>query len=86
MKNVKKYKNKNMSTKIYDFLNKEFKSNEAFTHLSFEGGKWTIPDNRLEDFYKLYFKEYQNENVHLIEKLNKDDVFKLFWDLEIPKG
>lgn len=46
----------NMSTKIYDFLNKEFRSNEAFTHLSFEGGRWTIPDNRLDDFYKLYFE------------------------------
>ena len=74
--------------KLTDFLNNKYKTNgETYSHLSFKGGKWFIPNDELEDFYIKYYKKIkqESEELSLIEKINSGEIFKLFFDLEIPK-
>jgi P4 family phage/plasmid primase-like protien len=66
----------------------KFKSNENLTHLSFEGGKYTIPDKSYDEFYKMYFDTLINgeESLSIIEKINEKTKFGFFLDIEVPKS
>jgi P4 family phage/plasmid primase-like protien len=76
-----------INTTIYDILNKNYKSeSEKYSHLSFIGGKWLIANDFLDAFYVKYFTRLGKEKMHLIEKINKKENFKLFFDLEVPKN
>lgn len=75
------------TTSIYDILNKNYKSEtEKYSHLSFIGGKWLIATEHLDAFYVKYFTRLGKEKMHLIEKINKKENFKLFFDLEVAKN
>jgi P4 family phage/plasmid primase-like protien len=73
---------------LIDYLNNKYKTNgDVYSHLSFKGGKWLIPNDELDDFYIKYYKKIkQDEDLSLIEKINSGEIFKLFFDLEIPKN
>ncbi len=73
---------------LIDILNNKYRTNgETYSHLSFKGGKWLIPNDELEEFYIKYYKRIKQdaEDLSLIEKINSGEIFKLFFDLEIPK-
>jgi hypothetical protein len=74
--------------KLIDLLNNKYRtSGDIYSHLSFNGGKWLIPNDELDDFYIKYYKRIkQDEDLYLIEKINSGEIFKLFFDLEIPKN
>lgn len=74
--------------KLIEFLNNKYKTNQnIYSHLSFNGGKWYIAEEDLEDFYIKYYKKIkEEENMSIIEKINEGDIFTLFFDLEIPKN
>ena len=59
------------------------------THLSFKNGKYNIPDNYADVFYKRYYQEMTFEekrrDLYLIEKVY-NSTFAYFLDLEIPKN
>ena len=59
------------------------------THLSFKNGKYNIPDNYADVFYKRYYQEMTNKekrnDLYLIEKVYNTN-FAYFLDLEIPKN
>jgi P4 family phage/plasmid primase-like protien len=59
------------------------------THLSFKNGKYNIPDNYADVFYKRYYQEMINmekrNDLYLIEKVYNSN-FAYFLDLEIPKN
>lgn len=59
------------------------------THLSFKNGKYNIPDNYADVFYKKYYQEMINlekrKDLYLIEKVYNSN-FAYFLDLEIPKS
>jgi P4 family phage/plasmid primase-like protien len=73
--------------KLIDILNNKYRTDKnIYSHLSFNGGKWYVPNDELEDFYIKYYKRIkENEDLSIIEKINQDDIFSLFFDLEIPK-
>lgn len=55
------------------------------THLSFNKGKYNVPDNKYNDFYKNYFKAMiAGEELYLIEKVYRSN-FAFFLDLDAPK-
>jgi P4 family phage/plasmid primase-like protien len=57
------------------------------THLSFNNGKYNVPDMNFDNFYKQYFKVIQNNNsekICLIEKIYNSN-FAFFLDLDVPK-
>lgn len=58
------------------------------THLSFNKGKYNVPDEKYEEFYKKYFDfittKHINEHVYLIEKIYNDK-FAFFMDIDIDK-
>lgn len=58
------------------------------THLSFNNGKYNVPDSHFDDFYKQYYNTINNknnsENLFLIEKIYNSN-FAFFLDLDIPK-
>lgn len=55
------------------------------THLSFNKGKYNVPDNKYHEFYKKYYQAYKaNEPLYLIEKVHSS-TFAFFLDLEAPK-
>jgi P4 family phage/plasmid primase-like protien len=56
------------------------------THLSFNNGKYNVPDNKYEEFYKKYYTEMINNNneLYLIEKVYNSN-FAYFLDLDLPK-
>lgn len=62
--------------------------NDEQTHLSFNKGKYNVPDNKLEEFYKNYYnviKEKGNpekDSLFLIEKVYNSN-FAFFLDLDI---
>lgn len=57
------------------------------THLSFNGGKYNVPDSKYDEFYKRYFNvisDVENEEVdslYLIEKVSNSN-FAFFIDLD----
>lgn len=75
--NVIKWKNY-----IYNFI-----SETDLTHLAFNGGKYKVPDNKYEEFYKNYYQQLINGNTELfiIEKV-QNCRFAYFLDIEVPKG
>jgi P4 family phage/plasmid primase-like protien len=53
--------------------------------LSFEKGKYNVPDEKYDEFYKLYFSAIKSgEELTLIEKISKSN-FAFFLDIETPK-
>ena len=63
-------------TDFKTYLNKFSKNSDSFqTHLSLTGGKYNVPDEEYDDFYKTYFNQLKNETkMHLVEKV-KDSKF-----------
>ncbi|RYE16752.1 MAG: hypothetical protein EOP45_16915, partial [Sphingobacteriaceae bacterium] len=41
---------------------------EQFTHTSMTGGSWIIPDDELNNFYKLYARDLLTQEWHLTER------------------
>lgn len=58
----------------------------ASTHLSLAGGKYTVPSDTFDKFYKMYYYNIVlgNEKVFLVEKVNKGS-FSFFLDIEYSK-
>jgi P4 family phage/plasmid primase-like protien len=55
------------------------------THLSFGKGKYNVPDEKHDEFYKMYLEAIKNgESLTLIEKISNSN-FAFFLDLETPK-
>jgi hypothetical protein len=55
------------------------------THLSFNKGKYNVPDEKYEEFYKYYFESMKtNDNLYLIEKI-ANSKFAFFIDIDLPK-
>jgi P4 family phage/plasmid primase-like protien len=60
------------------------------THLSFNNGKYNVPDDKLDEFYKRYFnvisdiKNDERDSLYLIEKVY-NSTFAFFIDLDVPK-
>lgn len=65
------------------YIMKFMKNTEKYqTHLSFTKGKYNVPDNQLEEFYKRYYESIlKGENIYLIEKIYNCN-FNLFFDLD----
>lgn len=56
------------------------------THLSFNKGKYNVPDENFDEFYSEYFKAVKSkEELYLIEKVY-NSTFAFFLDLEVPKA
>jgi P4 family phage/plasmid primase-like protien len=67
-----------------DFLKKyAIKNNKNITHTSMNGGKWSIPPNKIPKFYKLVKKDIieNGNNLLLVEKMNEN--FPLVFDLDL---
>lgn len=55
------------------------------THLSFNKGKYNVPDDKLDEFLKAYYNAMKsNVDLYLIEKIH-DCNFAFFVDLDNPK-
>ena len=55
------------------------------THLSFNKGKYNVPDKKYDEFYKKYYQAYKaGEPLYLIEKVHAS-IFAFFLDLEAPR-
>jgi P4 family phage/plasmid primase-like protien len=74
-------------TTFNKYLGQFTKDTEDYqTHLSFEKGKYNVPDEKYDEFYKLYFEAInKGEEMTLIEKISSSN-FAFFLDLETPKG
>lgn len=65
-------------------------ANDQQTHLSFNNGKYNVPDNKLDEFYKRYYNVISDANntekdsLYLIEKVY-NSTFAFFIDLDVPK-
>ncbi len=56
------------------------------THLSFNKGKYNVPDKKYEEFYQKYYQcMIKNETLFLIEKVYNSD-FAFFMDLDAPRN
>jgi len=71
----------------------EKKSVEVFnpkeiTHVAFSGnGKFKVPDNKYDEFYKKYYEcMIKGEKLYIIEKMNENIPIAFFIDIEIPRG
>ena len=58
------------------------------THLSFNNGKYNVPDEKFDEFYNEYYKVISDKDntsdLYLIEKVT-DSKFAFFIDLDVPK-
>lgn len=53
------------------------------THLSLNGGKYFIPEDKLEEFYAAYVTSFNNNTpIYLTEKLNYGDKFLFYLDID----
>lgn len=65
-------------------------ANSEQTHLSFNNGKYNVPDNKYDEFYKRYYNvisdknNEERESLYLIEKVYNSK-FSFFIDLDAPK-
>lgn len=65
-------------------------ANSEQTHLSFNNGKYNVPDNKFDDFYKNYYNvisdvnNQERDSLYLIEKVSNSK-FSFFIDLDVPK-
>ena len=69
------------------YLNQFTKDTEKMqTHLSLNGGKYNVPDDQYNEFYKRYYTALKEEdqNLFLVEKVT-DSKFAFFIDLDVPK-
>lgn len=66
-----------------NYLNTFTKNVDSYqTHLSLTGGKYNVPDEKYNEFYKMYFDELtKGTKMHLVEKV-KDSKFAMFFDLD----
>jgi P4 family phage/plasmid primase-like protien len=70
------------------YLKENFtKNTDTFqTHVSFINGKYNIPNESLDNFYKEYFETIKtNEKLYLMEKITNSN-FAYFLDIEVPKN
>lgn len=55
------------------------------THLSFNKGKYNVPDEKLDEFYEKYYQAMlSNTDLYLIEKVHNSH-FCFFMDIDAPK-
>ena len=69
------------------YINDNFQKNtkEFQTHLSFANGKYNVPNDCLQEFYKMYYTAVlKGEKMYLMEKIYKS-TFAYFLDIDIPK-
>lgn len=68
------------------YLSQYVKGTESYqTHLSFDKGKYNVPDEKYDEFYEKYFEAIKRgENLSLIEKISNSN-FAFFLDLEASK-
>jgi P4 family phage/plasmid primase-like protien len=60
-------------------------TDKSQTHLSFNNGKYNVPDEKYDEFYSMYYNAMiKNEDLFLIEKVYQSH-FSFFLDIEIPK-
>lgn len=61
-------------------------TDEVQTHLSFNRGKYNVPDENYQEFYKNYYEEMKRnvEDLYLIEKVYRSN-FAFFIDIDTPK-
>ena len=72
-----------MDIHTFLFHHKTYDTNAVLTHLSLAGGKYHIPENRLNEFYEAYVAALQtNTPLHLTEKLNLGDTFRFYLDID----
>lgn len=74
--------------RLKTYLN-NFKTNDSnITHLSFDKCKYNIPNEKLKEFYDIYYNTIKEnkEKTFLIEKINNSDNFSFFLDIEVPKS
>jgi len=80
-----KYKNNAFDNYLSQFTENTDKKQ---THLSFNKGKYNVPDSKYEEFYKKYFdflkSKNENEHIYLIEKIHNDK-FAFFIDIDTNK-
>lgn len=69
---------------IYQFT-KDTDKNQ--THLSFNGGKYNVPDEKFNEFYERYYQALKKnkEELYIIEKVSNSK-FAFFLDIEPKKG
>lgn len=66
---------------------KDISDNKKLTHLSFNGGKYNVSDEKHDEFYKMYYKSLtEGEELYIIEKINETSKFAFFLDIETPNG
>lgn len=55
------------------------------THLSFNKGKYNVPDANFDEFYMKYYEALEKkEELYIIEKIYKAN-FQFFLDIDVPK-
>ena len=79
------------STSFLKFISQFSKNaDNQQTHLSFNNGKYNVPDTKYNDFYKKYHEVIVNPNnkensqLYLIEKVYNSN-FAFFIDIDVPK-
>jgi P4 family phage/plasmid primase-like protien len=62
-------------------------TNSVQTHLSFNKGKYNVPDDKYDEFYQKYYDAMKTDsgNLYLIEKVYNSH-FAFFLDIECPKS
>lgn len=61
-------------------------TDQVQTHLSFNRGKYNVPDEHYTDFYEKYYNAMKsNEELYLIEKVYRSQ-FAFFIDIDTPKN
>lgn len=67
--------------KLDAFLKSHIRSDDIATHTSFIGGRWHIPDDELDDFYRLYAEAVKYFPMHIVE-IQHDPVRPITVDLD----
>jgi len=74
--------------KYLERFTKDIDEPKNLTHLAFSKGKgkYNVPDDKYDEFYKMYFNSLiKDESMYLIEKINETTKFAFFLDIETPK-
>lgn len=79
--------NQKFSKYLLNFT-KNINDNKNLTHLEFRKGKYNVPNEKYDEFYKKYYEclVNNNESLYLIEKINENSRFAFFLDIEVPKN
>ena len=68
------------------YVKKFIINNGEISHLSFKKCKYNIKDSDYDEFYRKYYESLINgEKLYIIEKINENNKFCFFLDIEIPK-